>query len=48
MWRIQARVVRKALSRWMAIILFQSANGKLSMGCTIWIPALLTRTSTLP
>src|SRR5689334_1529210 len=41
-----ARVVRKAPSRWMASIFFQSANGNSSSGCTIWMPALLTSTST--
>ena len=29
-------------------IFFQSAKGKLSIGCTIWMPALLTSTSMRP
>src|SRR6266850_233500 len=41
-----ARVVRKAPSRWMASIFFQSEKGNSSSGCTIWMPALLTSTST--
>ena len=41
----QALVVRKAPSRWMASIFFQSAKGKSSIGCTIWMPALETRMS---
>ena len=45
---MQALVVRNAPSRWMASIFFHSANGKSSSGCTIWIPALLTSTSTPP
>src|SRR5882762_4959248 len=46
MYGSTARVVRKAPSRWMASIFFQSANGNSSIGCTIWMPALLTSTST--
>src|ERR1700733_3888719 len=46
--RSAARVVRKAPSRWMASSRFQSANGSSSSGATIWIPALLTRTSIRP
>src|SRR5262245_44690619 len=46
MWGSTARVVRNAPSRWMAIIFFQSAKGNSSIGCTIWMPALLTSTST--
>ena len=44
----QALVVRNAPSRWMAMIFFQSANGKSSIGCTIWMPAFDTRMSTRP
>src|SRR5712671_1995902 len=44
----QALVVRKAPSRWIASSLFQSANGKSTIGFTIWIPALLTSTSIRP
>ena len=44
----QALVVRKAPSRWMASIFFHSAKGNSSIGCTIWMPALLTRMSTPP
>src|SRR4051794_21040334 len=44
-WRRQARVVRNAPSRWIAIMRLQSDNGKSTSGLTIWIPALLTRTS---
>src|SRR5581483_7536408 len=44
----QARVVRKAPSRWIASIFFQSASVNSSIGCTIWMPALLTRISTPP
>jgi hypothetical protein len=47
-WRKQARVVRKAPSRWIASSFFQSANPKSSMGWTIWMPALLIRISMLP
>src|SRR5258706_5868363 len=43
-----ARVVRNAPSRWMASIFFHSAYGTSSSGCTIWMPALLTSTSTPP
>ena len=43
-----AFVVRNAPSRWMAMIFFQSAKGKSSIGCTIWMPALETRMSTVP
>src|SRR3954469_8843188 len=42
----QARVVRKAPSRCIASIFFQSAKGNSSIGCTICMPALLTSTST--
>ena len=41
-------VVRNAPSRWMASIFFQSAKVNSSSGCTIWMPALLTRMSTPP
>src|ERR1700674_2659730 len=44
----QALVVRNAPSRWMASIFFQSAKANCSTGLTIWMPALLTRTSTPP
>src|SRR5581483_2741192 len=44
----QARVVRKAPSRWIASSFFHSANGNSSSGWTIWMPALLTRMSTPP
>src|SRR4029077_12669307 len=43
-----ALVVRKAPSRWIANRRFQSANGKSTIGLTIWIPALLTSTSSRP
>src|ERR1700730_91461 len=44
----QALVIRKAPSRWIASSRFQSANGKSTIGLTIWIPALLTSTSIRP
>src|SRR6201988_704304 len=44
----QALVIRKAPSRWIASSRFQSANGKSTIGLTIWIPALLTSTSMWP
>src|SRR6516225_5029969 len=44
----QALVVRNAPSRWIASSRFQSANGKSTIGLTIWIPALLTSTSIRP
>src|SRR5215471_2684318 len=43
-----AFVVRKAPSRCMDSSRFHSANGKSTSGWTIWMPALLTRMSTLP
>src|SRR5215831_8612676 len=43
-----ARVVRNAPSRWMLKSFFQSANLNSSSGATIWMPALLTSTSTFP
>src|ERR1700730_1895682 len=43
-----ARVVRNAPSRWMLKSFFQSAKLKSSSGATIWMPALLTSTSTFP
>jgi hypothetical protein len=43
-----ALVVRNAPSRWIASIFFHWAKGNSSSGWTIWIPALLTRMSTLP
>src|SRR6516162_5155727 len=48
MYLRQALVVRKAPSRWIASSRFQSANGKSTIGLTIWIPALLTSTSIRP
>src|ERR1700740_518991 len=39
---------RKAPSRWMASIFFQSENAYSSIGATIWIPAFDTSTSMLP
>src|SRR5271169_4099198 len=44
----QALVIRKAPSKWIASSRFQSANGKSTIGLTIWIPALLTSTSIRP
>src|ERR1700730_15579022 len=44
----QALVMRKAPSRWIASSRFQSANGKSTIGLTIWMPALLTSTSIRP
>ena len=44
----QALVVRKAPSRWIDSSFFQSANGKSTIGLTIWMPALLTRMSMRP
>src|SRR5437868_1939407 len=44
----QALVIRKAPSKWIASSRFQSANGKSTIGLTIWIPALLTSTSMRP
>src|SRR6516162_8493638 len=44
----QAFVVRKAPSKWIASIFFQSLNGNSSIGYTIWMPALLTRISSRP
>src|SRR6516162_10930797 len=44
----QALVVRKAPSRWIASIFFQSPKGNSSIGLTIWMPALLTRISSRP
>jgi hypothetical protein len=45
---MQARVVRNAPSRWIASIFFQSEKLNSSMGCTIWMPALLIKISMLP
>src|ERR1700720_603789 len=44
----QALVIRNAPSRWIGNSRFQSANGKSTIGLTIWIPALLTSTSIRP
>src|ERR1700736_3431845 len=44
----QDLVMRKAPSRWIASSRFQSANGKSTIGLTIWMPALLTSTSIRP
>ena len=46
--RSAARVVRKAPSRWIASIFFHLAKSNWSTGSTIWMPALLTSTSTPP
>src|ERR1700694_648154 len=46
--RRQARVVRKAPSRWMASIRLQSSNRRSTSGEMICTPALETRTSTPP
>src|SRR6516225_1927725 len=44
----QAFVVRKAPSKWIASIFFQSWNGNSSIGLTIWMPAWLMRMSSRP
>ena len=46
--RTAAREVRKPPSRCTASSFFQSLNLKSSIGATIWMPALLTSTSTAP
>jgi hypothetical protein len=48
MWRRQARVVRKAPSRWTAMIFFQSLKASSWTPPMIWLPALLQRISTPP
>src|SRR5271165_4309592 len=47
-WRSAARVVRNAPSRWIARSSFHLANSKSTIGATIWMPALLTSTSSAP
>src|SRR5262249_2452876 len=47
-WRSTARVVRNAPSRWIASSFFHLANSNSTTGATIWMPALLTRTSIAP
>ena len=47
-WRSAARVVRNAPSRWIASSRFHLANSKSTIGATIWMPALLTSTSSAP
>ena len=45
---MHSRVVRKAPSRWIASIFFQSAKLKSVTALMIWMPALETSTSTRP